>query len=194
MNVRDTYAIVQKWLPTHSPKFSISPRWNRWLPVALTRGGQWALRFPAPKSIKFFALTQGACWTQIDGEAPVRFERGDVGLLTAERPYTVSSDPSVAPLDAMALFSRRGRSFVTLGNGTDCSYLGGHVLLDPTSGTLLSEALPPWLRIDGATEQAERFRWLLDELVNERAQRLPGNALVHRNWRSYCSCRSCGHR
>ncbi|MDR9762874.1 cupin domain-containing protein [Rhizobium redzepovicii] len=126
--------------------------------------------------MKFFALTQGACWTQIDGEAPVRFERGDVGLLTAERPYTVSSDPSVAPLDAMALFSGRGRSFVTLGNGTDCSYLGGHVLLDPTSGTLLSEALPPWLRIDGATEQAER--WLLDELVNERAQRLPGNALV----------------
>ncbi|NEK17096.1 helix-turn-helix domain-containing protein [Rhizobium leguminosarum] len=141
-------------------------------------GGQWALRFPAPKSIKFFALTQGACWTQIDGEAPVRFKEGDVGLLTAQRPYTVSSDPSVTPLDAMALFSGRGRSFVTLGDGADCSYLGGHVLLDPTSGTLLSEALPPWLRIDGTTEQAGRFRWLLDELVTERTQRLPGNALV----------------
>ncbi|WP_246647430.1 cupin domain-containing protein [Rhizobium laguerreae] len=51
-------------------------------------------------------------------------------------------------------------------------------MLDPTSGTLLSEALPPWLRIDGTTEQAGRFRWLLDELVTERTQRLPGNALV----------------
>nr|WP_281024023.1 AraC family transcriptional regulator [Rhizobium leguminosarum] len=38
--------------------------------------------------------------------------------------------------------------------------------------------MPPWLRIDGATEQAGRFRWLLDELVTERTQRLPGNALV----------------
>jgi AraC-like DNA-binding protein len=141
-------------------------------------GGRWGLRFPAPKSIKFFALTQGMCWVRVDGEAPVRFEQGDVGLLTAQRPYTVSSDRSVTPLDAMELFSGRGRSFVTLGDGADCSYLGGHVLLDPTSGTLLSEALPPWLRIDGATEPARRFRWLLDELVNERTQRLPGSALV----------------
>jgi len=141
-------------------------------------GGPWALRFPAPKSIKFFALTKGFCWAQIDGEAPVRFEQGDVGLLTARRPYTLSSDPSVTPVDAMALFSGRGRSFVTLGDGTDCNYVGGHVLLDPTSGPLLSEALPPWLRVDGATEQAARFRWLLGELVNERKRRLPGGALV----------------
>lgn len=141
-------------------------------------GGRWALRFPAPNSIKFFALTKGLCWAQIDGEEPVRFEQGDVGLLTAQRPYTLSSDPSVTPVDAMALFSGRGRSLVTLGDGTGCSYIGGHVLLDPTSGTLLSEALPPWLRFDGATEQAARFRWLLGELVNERNQPLPGGALV----------------
>ncbi|MBW9052064.1 AraC family transcriptional regulator [Rhizobium mesosinicum] len=141
-------------------------------------GGPWALRFPAPKSIKFFALTKGFCWAQIDGEAPVRFKQGDVGLLTARRPYTLSSDPSVTPVDAMALFSGRGRSFVILGDGTNCHYVGGHVLLDPTSGPLLSEALPPWLRVDGATEQAARFRWLLGELVNERKQRLPGSALV----------------
>lgn len=140
--------------------------------------GPWSLRFPAPKSIKFFALTRGACWTQIDGEAPVRFEQGDVGLLTAQRPYTVSSDPSVTPLDAMVLFSGSGRSFVTLGDGTECNYVGGHILLDPTSGILLSEALPPWLRIDGASVQAERFRWLLGELVNERDQHQPGGALV----------------
>ncbi len=141
-------------------------------------GGPWALRFPAPKAIKFFALTKGQCWAQIDGEAPTRFEQGDVGLLTAQRPYTLSSDPSVMPVDAMALFSGRGRSFVSLGDGTGCNYVGGHVLLDPTSGPLLSEALPPWLRVDGATEQAARFRWLLGELVNERKQRLPGSALV----------------
>ncbi|HWJ74806.1 MAG TPA: AraC family transcriptional regulator [Kaistia sp.] len=141
-------------------------------------GGPWALRFPAPKSLKFFALTKGFCWARIDREAPVRFEQGDVGLLTAQRPYTLSSDPSVTPVDAMALFSGRGRSFVTLGDGTEFSYVGGHVLLDPTSGTLLSEALPPWLRIAGVTGQAARFRWLLSELVNEREQRLPGGTLV----------------
>lgn len=31
-------------------------------------GGAWAVRFPAPDKIKFFAVVKGACWVSIDGE------------------------------------------------------------------------------------------------------------------------------
>jgi hypothetical protein len=32
-----------------------------------TAGGSWAIRFPAPKKIKFFAVIEDGCWVCIDG-------------------------------------------------------------------------------------------------------------------------------
>src|ERR1700754_3693030 len=76
-----------------------------------TAGGAWAIRFSAPDKIKFFAVVKGQCWGSIEGEAePVLFQTGDVGLLAAKRASVLSSDPSVTPVDAMALFSGAGRS------------------------------------------------------------------------------------
>lgn len=144
-----------------------------------TAGGTWAIRFPVPEKIKFFAVVKGACWVCIDGETePIRFGTGDVGLLTAKRAFVLTSDPGVAPMDAMSLFSGAGRSTAMLGDGSDFAYIGGHVLLDPASGQLLSDVLPPWIHVPAASPQATSFRWLLDQLVEERAGDLPGAALV----------------
>ena len=50
-----------------------------------TAGGSWAIRFPAPDKIKFFALVKGKCWLLIDNrQLPVRVEEGDVFLLSAQ--------------------------------------------------------------------------------------------------------------
>ncbi len=47
-----------------------------------TAGGSWAIRFPAPDKLKFFAIVKGHCWLRLDGEeAPVRVETGVVFLL-----------------------------------------------------------------------------------------------------------------
>ncbi|WP_108125284.1 AraC family transcriptional regulator [Saccharospirillum mangrovi] len=144
-----------------------------------TAGGDWAIRFPAPTRIKFFAVVQGGCWIHIEGEAePLRFECGDIGLISAPRAFVLASDPNVPPLDAMALFSGAGKSRVHLGEGQDFAHLGGHVLLDPVSGPLLSEVLPPWIHIPASWPQADRFRALLDQLVVEQAQALPGMQLA----------------
>ena len=57
-----------------------------------TAGGSWAIRFPSPDKIKFFALVKGNCWLRIDGhcidgkEPPVRVEEGDVFLLQRNVP------------------------------------------------------------------------------------------------------------
>lgn len=142
-------------------------------------GGSWAIRFPAPDKIKFFAVVKGRCWVSIDGEEdPIRFESGDVGLLTAKRSFALASDPRVAPVDAMQLFSGAGRSGVKIGSGDDFAQIGGHVLLDPASGNLLSDVLPPWIHVPAASPQAAKFRWLLEQLVEEREADLPGAPLV----------------
>ncbi|MCA8403869.1 AraC family transcriptional regulator [Burkholderia cenocepacia] len=142
-------------------------------------GGAWAVRFPAPDKIKFFAVVKGTCWVSIDGEeTPIRFGSGDVGLLTAKRSFVLASDPCVPPVDAMALFSGAGRSTVKLGNGDEFAQIGGHVLLDPVTGSLLSDVLPPWIHVPAASPQAVKVRWLLEQLVEERAADLPGAQLV----------------
>nr|WP_029922011.1 AraC family transcriptional regulator [Nevskia soli] len=144
-----------------------------------TAGGSWAIRFPVPKTIKFFAVVKGGCWVSIDGlEEPFRFEAGDVGLLAAPRSFMVSSEPGVVPVDAMSLFSGAGRTTAMLGDGKDFAYIGGHVLLDPGSGRLLSDVLPPWIHIQAASPQAATFRTLLDQLVEERATGQAGAQLA----------------
>jgi AraC-like DNA-binding protein len=144
-----------------------------------TAGGPWAIRFPAPDKIKFFAVVKGKCWVSIDGEEkPIRAETGDVGLLAAKRSFVLASDLGVAPVDAMALFRGNAGNFAKIGDGKDFSHIGGHVLLDPVSGQLLADVLPPWIHIQASSPQATAFRWLLDQLVHERADELPGASLA----------------
>ncbi|MFT4174863.1 MAG: AraC family transcriptional regulator [Rhodocyclaceae bacterium] len=144
-----------------------------------TAGGDWALRFPAPNKIKFFAVVKGRCWVRIEGEAePIHFGTGDVGLLAAKRAFVLASSMDVAPVDAMRVFSGAGKSPVVLGDGQDFAHLGGHVLLDPASGRLLADVLPPWIHVPAASPQAARFQWLLKQLVEERKADLPGARLA----------------
>jgi AraC-like DNA-binding protein len=144
-----------------------------------TAGGTWAIRFPAPDKIKFFAVVKGCCWVSIDGESePFHFATGDVGLLSAKRSFVLSSAPDVAPIEAMCVFSGAGNATAHLGEGTDFAHIGGHVLLDPVSGKLLADALPAWIHVPSSSPQAAAFRGLLDQLVEERASELPGGQLA----------------
>ena len=145
----------------------------------LQAGGAWAIRFPAPDKIKFFAVVKGRCWVRIDGEPDaILFETGDVGLLAAKRTSVLSSAPDLEPVEAMGLFSGAGRSTATLGDGKDFAHLGGHVLLEPASARLLEGVLPPWIHIRAASPRAAVFRWVLNQLVEERADPMPGTQLV----------------
>ena len=142
-------------------------------------GGSWAIRFPAPDKIKFFAVVKGQCWVRIEGEPEaVLFETGDVGLLAARRTSVLASAPDVAPVDAMSLFSGASRSTAVLGDGADFAHIGGHVLLDPASAVLLEGVLPPWIHIRASSPRAIVFRWVLNQLVEERAAALPGAQLA----------------
>nr|WP_218644040.1 AraC family transcriptional regulator [Pseudomonas gingeri] len=115
----------------------------------------------------------------IDGHAePIRFGTGDVGLLAAKRSFVLASDLEVVPVEAMSVFSAVGSTTAQLGDGADFAHIGGHVLLDQASGRLLADVLPPWIHVPAASRQAKAFRWLLDQLVEERASELPGVQLA----------------
>lgn len=144
-----------------------------------TAGGPWAIRFPIPDKIKFFAVVKGSCWVSIDDvTGPICFETGDVGLLAARRSFVLASDPGIDPIDAMSVFSGSGGATAQLGDGRDFAHIGGHVLLDPVSGKLLEDVLPTWIHVPAVSPQATNFRWLLDRLVEEKATELPGAQLA----------------
>src|ERR1700688_2111178 len=96
-----------------------------------TAGGSWAIRFPSPDKIKFFALVKGNCWLLIDGQQPppVRVEEGDVLLLSAHPSFVLASDLAAVPVDATDLFTGTVYRTAKLGHGDECIPIGGHVRL-----------------------------------------------------------------
>ena len=65
-----------------------------------------------------------------------------------------------------------------IGDGADFAFIGGHILLNPANGWLLSDVLPPGLHIKAGSPEAATFSWLLDQLVEESVSDLPGAQLA----------------
>ena len=144
-----------------------------------TAGGSWAIRFPSFDKLKFSALIRGTCWLSVDGEEePVRMEAGDVVLLSSQRSFTLASDLVVVPIEATDVFSPHVSEVVGLGSGEECFQIGGFVQLDPVSGKLLADVLPPLIHVRAASPYATVLRWLLDQLVHEQVANLPGSGLA----------------
>jgi len=143
-----------------------------------TAGGSWAIRFPAFDKLKFSAMIRGNCWLAIDGEEAVRVEAGDVTLLSAQKAFVLASDLDAVPLDAASVFSANVSEVVKLGGGDECLQIGGFIRLDPASGGLLADVLPPLIHVRADSPHAPVLRWLLDQLVNEQISELPGTSLA----------------
>ncbi|NUP07470.1 MAG: AraC family transcriptional regulator [Polyangiaceae bacterium] len=140
-------------------------------------GGRWALRFPPPKKIKFFALTRGTCLLRVDGEKnAATFEPGDVFLATGRKGFVFASSPGTEPRDARRVFARD--TFVTIGDGADHVFIAGHVSLNPSNGALLTDVLPPTIHVRAASPQAAMLHWIVEHIVHERGSSEPGSAVV----------------
>jgi AraC-like DNA-binding protein len=142
-----------------------------------TAGGAWAIRFPAFEKLKFSALIRGACWLLVDEDEPVRIDAGDVFLLSVPHSFVLASDLAAVPVEAASVFSTNVSKVVNLG-GEECFQIGGFVRLDPASGGLLSDVLPPLIHVKADSPHAPVLRWLLDQLVRERTAEQPGASLA----------------
>lgn len=144
-----------------------------------TAGGSWAIRFPKMEKVKFSAIVKGKCWLCIEGEGlPISAEMGDVFLLSTQQPFVLASDLRSIPVDAASLFVHNDITIAKLGEGDEFLQMGGFVRLDPISGGLLADVLPPLIHVKGSSRQATVLHWLVDQLVHEQAAERPGSTLV----------------
>ncbi|GAB7524188.1 AraC family transcriptional regulator [Paraburkholderia sp. 2C] len=143
-------------------------------------GGAWAIRFPKPDHLKFFALTKGTCWLHIDGdEKPLEVLEGDVFLISRPRSFMLGNDSRATPIDASTAFSGSpGNRTAVIGKGGECVQVGGHVRVDRTCSDLICHLLPPLIHIRADSRYAAKLRWLLDQIVQERTDWRPGVTLI----------------
>jgi AraC-like DNA-binding protein len=142
---------------------------------ALVAGGAWSIRFPAPEEVKFWGVVKGRCWLKTrDEDAAIQLQAGDVLLLLRPAPLILASDLGAESVSLGEVLSCQREEISRIGNGEDFMMIGGRVVLDPNGSHLLFDALPPMIHINGGASQGEPLRWILEQLIRERAEGLPG--------------------
>ena len=91
-------------------------------------GGDWSVRFGRHDGIKCYALVSGQCWLVVEGvPEPVRVAAGDCFVLPSGRPFHLTSDLALTPVDFHAVIQLPLNGAVaTLNGGGDCFGVGGH--------------------------------------------------------------------
>lgn len=142
-------------------------------------GGRWSFGFGAHDGIKFQAITHGEGWLVVAGEAPVRIRAGDCFLLPRGRPFHMTQDLSLAPVDAMSLVpaNRDATGLTRIQGGADFHSFGGYFELDGDHAGLLLAELPVVVHIRGEADRAD-LRWCLERMRRELVRPQAGGALV----------------
>ena len=141
----------------------------------LVAGGSWAIAIPAPDKIKFWGVARGSCWLLLDGEAePILLEEGDVFLSSTPRTLVMASDIAAPRVDLSEVLKHRVGATAQLGSGDDCYVIIASVDLSPDYDRLLLDAIPPTIHVRAESRQAQTLSWLMDQLVQEREDDLPG--------------------
>ena len=135
-------------------------------------GASFALRFPAPVRgrLKFFGVVEGSCELTVEDAASVTFQAGDVVILTATRPYTMTSGAPAELVDAKRQFSGVPGSIFEVGDGDRFLVLGGHI---EVGSAVFADVLPPVLHLGAGSSHARTLRWLLGQLVAEAETKAP---------------------
>jgi AraC-like DNA-binding protein len=143
----------------------------------LEASGTWALSFDGRARLKFVAVTRGDCWLLLPDRPPERMAEGDVVLLSDTR-YVVASDPALEPKDGMELYAAPGHDTVRLGDGGDTVLVGGGSAFAEGCAAYVLDALPSFLRIDPASDEAGSVARTLAALQDEVRRGTMGVLLV----------------
>ncbi|MBZ8134412.1 AraC family transcriptional regulator [Afifella sp. IM 167] len=143
----------------------------------LEASGAWSLAFDGRSRLKFVAITRGRCWLLLPDHPAEALSQGDVFLLS-DTSYTVASDPTIEPVDGMALYAAPGQDVVRLGDGSDTVMMGGGSGFADGCAAFVLEALPPFLRIDCTSPNAEAVARTLASLQAEIGHGEVGASLV----------------
>ena len=143
-------------------------------------GGEMSLQFRQHQGIKCYAVVTGGCWLSMEGVAePVRLQTGDCFLLPRGRPFRLASDPTLAPIDALALLTTAPRhaGIVSINGGGGCVIVGSHFVLGGCHAEILLEMLPPIVHIRKEADKAA-LRWSMERMRQELRDPQAGSSLV----------------
>jgi AraC-like DNA-binding protein len=142
-------------------------------------GGDWSIQFQRHDGIKCYAVVSGTCWLSVEGAAEAaRLRAGDCFLLATGRPFRLTSDLALPPIDARVfLAAPREGDIRSINGGGDVFIAGSHFQLVGDQAGLLLGGLPPIVHIREETERAT-LRWAMTRLGQELRERQPGGALV----------------
>jgi len=145
-------------------------------------GGPHAVQFGPHEGIKCYAIGSGRLWLSVDGVPdPVQLERGDCFLLPTGRPFRLTTDLRLTPVDFRTLLPPEPNGAITTVNGGgDALIVGGHFTFGSPHAGMLLGMLPPIVHIRKEVDKAA-LRWLLRRLSEELREEQPGGFLVAQN-------------
>jgi AraC-like DNA-binding protein len=105
----------------------------------------------AERVVIFHLITEGECWVEMAGAAPLRLSAGDVVVFPQGDAHNMGSQPGLPPRGGNRLsemLSRRPRQLVFGGGGATTRLVCGYMACDARLARLLLEGLPPVVRVN----------------------------------------------
>lgn len=142
-------------------------------------GGDWSVQFTSYDAIKFNAVISGQGWLIMEGVTdPVWLEAGDCFLLHRGRPFRLTNDPLLTPIEARTLFPSAGPDgIITYNGGGDFFIAVSRFALEGNHAEFLLSQLAPIVHIRNSSDQ-EDLRWSLERMRRELSQGQPGGFLI----------------
>lgn len=105
----------------------------------------------AEKVVIFHMITEGECYAQLDGQAPVKLVAGDVVLFPRGEAHLMMSEPGV-PVGATgrlsAMLARRPRQLTYGGGGAPTRFMCGYLAGEAKLAQMLMAGLPSVVKVN----------------------------------------------
>jgi AraC-like DNA-binding protein len=141
--------------------------------------GDLAIQFPKHQGIKFYAVVSGQCWLSVESiSEPVLLTAGDCFLLPRGRPFSLSTNLSLTPVDYRVLLEALKNGDAAAPHvGGEHYIVGGHFALSGGHADMLLGSLPPIVHIRKESDKAA-MRWSLERMKEEVRNPQPGGSLI----------------
>ncbi|UJX45263.1 AraC family transcriptional regulator [Xanthobacter sp. YC-JY1] len=142
----------------------------------ITGRGAWGIRYATHNAPGFTIILKGTCWLTLEGEAPLKLDKGDFLLLPATPAFTLSSQPGIAcePREPMDTPVRHGEQ----DGEADFESLGGTFQIEPANAQLLLALLPCMIHVPVSEGRSVRLRRMIDLIIDECGGDEPGKDMI----------------
>lgn len=142
----------------------------------ITGRGRWGVRYAAHDAPGFTIILKGECWISLDGDEPIRFQKGDFILLPSTPAFTLSSHPSVRckPREPTNAPVRHGEQE----GEPDFESLGGSFTIEQVNSPLLLALLPSHILVPATEGRAKRLRSVIGLIMDECERDEPGKEMI----------------